>query len=66
MNRKAGKVLMEFADKVFAEPQDGVAENIGFGPTDTEEFRQLLHEPDALFANSAQRFPIQTYATEST
>ena len=50
----------EFCDTVFVQLFEGV-ETIGFGPTDTPEFRQLIEAPKKLFAASAARFPTETY-----
>lgn len=55
-----GAPLGEFCDAVF--PQlFGDSETIGFGPTGTSEFHQLVDAPKKLFAVSAARFPTQTY-----
>jgi uncharacterized oxidoreductase len=47
-----GAPLDEFCDTAFAQLFEG-AETIGFGPTDTPEFRQLIEAPKKLFAISA-------------
>jgi uncharacterized oxidoreductase len=57
-----GAPLDEFADAVFAQLLDGRTETIGFGPTATPEFMQLVHSAEALFNISSQRFPVATYA----
>ena len=58
-----GAPLDEFADKVFADLADESMETVGFGPTDTPEFRQLIAGSDALFAASSRRFSVTTYST---
>ena len=55
-----GAPLDDFCNTVFVHLFEGV-ETIGFGPTDTPEFRQLIEAPKKLFAASAGRFPIETY-----
>jgi uncharacterized oxidoreductase len=55
-----GAPLDLFCDEVFARlPSD--QETIGFGPTDTLEFKQLIEAPKALFLASSARFPVATY-----
>jgi uncharacterized oxidoreductase len=56
-----GAPLNEFCDAVFSE-LFGDSETIGFGPTDTTEFKQLIDAPKKLFTASAARFPTQTYS----
>jgi uncharacterized oxidoreductase len=56
-----GAPLNEFCDAVF--PQlFGSAETIGFGPTGTPDFKQLIDAPKKLFEMSAARFPTLTYS----
>jgi len=55
-----GAPVNEFCDAVFPE-LFGESETIGFGPTGTSEFEQLIDAPKKLFAASAARFPVQTY-----
>jgi uncharacterized oxidoreductase len=55
-----GAPLNEFCDAVFSE-LSGHAETIGFGPTETPEFKQIVDAPKKLFEISAARFPIDTY-----
>lgn len=57
-----GAPLDEFADAVFAQLLDGRTETIGFGPTATQEFMQLVHSAETLFNISSQRLPVATYA----
>jgi uncharacterized oxidoreductase len=57
-----GAPLDEFLDHVFPAMFDDV-ETVGFGPTDTPEFKQLVDAPKSLFAVSAGRFPIETYGS---
>jgi uncharacterized oxidoreductase len=56
-----GASLNEFCDTVFPE-LFGDSGTIGFGPTDTTEFKQLIDAPKNLFAVSAARFPTPTYS----
>jgi uncharacterized oxidoreductase len=55
-----GAPLDLFCDNVFARLQ-GSEEAIGFGPTDTLEFQQLIEAPKPLFLTSSARFPVTTY-----
>jgi uncharacterized oxidoreductase len=56
-----GAPLSDFCDAVFPE-LFGRSETVGFGPTGTNEFKQLIDAPKKLFAASAARFPTQTYS----
>jgi hypothetical protein len=55
-----GAPLNEFCDTVFSEFLQDV-ETIGFGPTATPKFKQLIDAPKKLFEISVARFPIDTY-----
>lgn len=55
-----GAPLDEFLNQVFP-ALVGDAETVGFGPTDTPEFRQILDAPKSFFVASAARFPTETY-----
>lgn len=57
-----GVSLDEFCDSVFSAlaVQD---ETIGFGPTDTPEFRQLIGAADTLFKQRSANFKVETYAS---
>lgn len=57
-----GAPLDEFCDAVFP-ALAGDAEAVGFGPTGTAEFRQLIDAPKKLFEISAGRFPVETYSS---
>jgi len=57
-----GAPLNEFCDTVFPE-LFGDSETVGFGPTSSVEFNQLIDAPKKLFAASAARFPTQTYGS---
>jgi uncharacterized oxidoreductase len=59
-----GAPLNEFCDQVFAELQTG-AENIGFGPTNTPEFKRILETAEPPFRASSSRFPVATYGTSA-
>jgi uncharacterized oxidoreductase len=61
-----GAPLDEFCDEVFTALQRGDNDTVGFGPTNTSEFKQALRATDSLFKASALRFPIATYASEQT
>jgi uncharacterized oxidoreductase len=51
----------DFCDQVFAALKGG-GESIGFGPTNTPEFKQLVEMAKPLFVASSSRFPVATYA----
>ncbi len=55
-----GVPLKDFSDQVFAALKAG-AESIGFGPTDTAEFKQLVETAKSFFLASSSRFPVRTY-----
>lgn len=57
-----GAPLKEFSDTVFAQLQRGEAEFIGFGPTDSPEFRNMREVAKPFFKSSAARFPVSTYS----
>jgi len=56
-----GAPLDEFCDAVFAALSSG-NETIGFGPTDTPEFRQLIEVAEPLFKQRSASFPVPTYS----
>jgi uncharacterized oxidoreductase len=56
-----GAPLKEYCDAVFPE-LFGDSETIGFGPTGTSDFNQLIDAPKELFEASARRFSTQTYS----
>jgi len=56
-----GVPLEDFSDRVFAALKSGT-ESIGFGPTDTAEFKQLVEITKPLFVASSSRFPVRRYA----
>jgi uncharacterized oxidoreductase len=56
-----GALLDDFSDQAFVALKGG-AETIGFGPTDTAEFHQLIEITKPLFLASSSRFPVKTYA----
>jgi uncharacterized oxidoreductase len=56
-----GAPLDAFCDQVFSAFQSG-SETIGFGPTDTPQFKQLLEAVEPMFQASAGRFPVATYS----
>ncbi len=57
-----GAPLNEFCDAVFSH-LSGDSNAIGFGPTDTPAFKQLVDAPNDLFEISAARFAVDTYAS---
>jgi uncharacterized oxidoreductase len=57
-----GAPLDEFCDSVFEALQRRDSDMIGFGPTTTPEFRQLIEVSEPFFRTSASRFPIEIYA----
>ena len=57
-----GAPLDQFCDSVFERLQRGDSKVIGFGPTDTPEFRQMLEVAEPFFEASAARFPVATYS----
>jgi uncharacterized oxidoreductase len=56
-----GAPLEDFSDRVFAALRGG-PESIGFGATDTAEFKQVVEITEPLFLASSSRFPVRTYA----
>jgi uncharacterized oxidoreductase len=59
-----GAPLDEFCDEVFPALQQGDTDTVGFGPTNTPEFKQLLDATEPLFKASSSRFPVATYSPE--
>jgi uncharacterized oxidoreductase len=59
-----GAPLDAFCDHAFAALQTE-ALTVGFGATDSPEFRQMLRFVEPMFEASANRFPVTTYATAS-
>jgi uncharacterized oxidoreductase len=57
-----GAPLDAFCDQVFSAFQSK-SEVIGFGPTDTPQFNQLLEAVEPMFQASAGRFPVATYSS---
>jgi uncharacterized oxidoreductase len=57
-----GAPLDAFCDQVFSTLQSG-SEVIGYGPTDTPQFKQLLEAVEPMFQASASRFPVATFAS---
>jgi uncharacterized oxidoreductase len=55
-----GAPLDAFCDQVFSAFQSE-SEVIGFGSTDTPQFKQLLETVEPMFEASAGRFPVATY-----
>ncbi len=61
LNASHGAPVGDFADKVFADLISGEHPVIGYGPTDSEQFRVSLGTADAVFAANASRFPVKLY-----
>jgi uncharacterized oxidoreductase len=59
-----GAPLNEFCDQIFSMLGTG-AESIGFGPTSTPQFKQLIEITEPLFLTSSSRFPVATYAAST-
>lgn len=57
-----GASLDEFSGAVFDQLERGDADVVGFGPTDTPEFRQMLEIAEPFFRASAARFPVVAYS----
>jgi uncharacterized oxidoreductase len=55
-----GARLDEFCDAVFSALPSG-NETIGFGPTDTPEFRQLIEAVEPVFERRSASFAVPTY-----
>lgn len=60
-----GAPLEEFSDAVFALLHRGQADFIGFGPTGSSEFRNMLEIAKPFFKTSAARFQVATYSGSS-
>lgn len=59
-----GAPLNEFCDQVFSALGTG-EESIGFGPTNTPQFKQVIEITGPLFLTSSSRFPVATYAAST-
>ena len=57
-----GAPLDEFCDSVFS-AFSAEDDTIGFGPTDTPEFRQLTGAAETLFKQRSANFHVETYAS---
>jgi len=58
-----GAPLDDFCDQVFAAMQAGETDEIGYGVTESDAFRESMRQARALFEANASRFPIKTYAS---
>jgi uncharacterized oxidoreductase len=56
-----GAALDDFADAIFAALVTTEASEIGYGFTDTDEFKEPKRLYQALFERSSQRFPVKIY-----
>jgi uncharacterized oxidoreductase len=61
-----GAPLDEFCDEVFPALERGDMEVVGFGPTNTFEFKQMLETSAALFKASSSRFLVVTYSPDQS
>ncbi len=61
-----GADLDEFCDQVFSSLQREELEMIGFGPTDTPEFKQMPAINEELFKANSERFPVANCSSHST
>jgi uncharacterized oxidoreductase len=61
-----GVPLDEFCDEVFPALERGDTDMVGFGPTNTFEFRQMLETSASLFKASSSRFPVVTYSPDQS
>jgi uncharacterized oxidoreductase len=61
-----GAPLDEFCHEVFSALHRGDADTVGFGRTNTSDFKQLLEANEPLFQASASRFPVATYSTDQS
>ena len=57
-----GASLDEFCDSVFS-ALAAEGDTIGFGPTDTPEFRELIGAVERLFKQRSANFHVETYAS---
>jgi uncharacterized oxidoreductase len=55
-----GAPLDAFCDAVFS-ALPSRDETIGYGPTDTPEFRQLIEAAEPVFEQRSANFPVETY-----
>jgi uncharacterized oxidoreductase len=61
-----GAPLDEFCDEVFPALQRGDTALVGFGATNTFEFKQMLETSTNLFKASSSRFPVVTYSPDQS
>ena len=57
-----GALLDEFCNGVFSALEQGDTDIVGFGMTNTPEFKQMLEATEPLFKASSSRFPVGTYS----
>lgn len=58
-----GAPVEDYCNDVFPRLHEGSADLVGYGPTDTPEFRQMLQAGERFFAASSARFPVMTYSS---
>lgn len=56
-----GAPLDDFCDAAFSRLQRADAEFVGFGPTDTSEFKGMIETGRPLFSSMSERFPVAVY-----
>jgi uncharacterized oxidoreductase len=59
-----GVPLDEFCDEVFPPLVRGNRDMVGFGPTNTPDFKRMLEASVPLFKASSSRFPVVTYSPD--
>ena len=58
-----GASLDEFCNEVFASLEQGETDIVGFGMTNTPEFKEMIEASEPLFKASSSRFPVETYSS---
>lgn len=59
-----GAPLDEFCDEVFPALERADTDTVGFGPTNTFEFKRMFETNASLFQASSSRFPVVTYSPD--
>src|SRR5580658_6987097 len=58
-----GAPLDAFCDEVFPALLRADSDEVGFGPTNSADFRKIIESAENLFKASAARFPVKTYGS---
>jgi uncharacterized oxidoreductase len=58
-----GAPLDAFCDEVFPALLPADSGEVGFGPTNSADFRKIIESAENLFKASAARFPLKTYGS---